>query len=144
LTQISLQLLHVAGHTGRNLLDKNSAPAQGTLNYTNPMATELALTAADFDELVLKSDVPVMIDFWAEWCGPCRMIAPHIEALAQEYTGKAKVFKVDVEKEGAIAERYGILNIPTLLIFKEGKLFDKIVGAYGKDHYKAALDRALA
>ncbi|HET6644945.1 MAG TPA: thioredoxin [Fimbriimonadales bacterium] len=108
------------------------------------MATELALTAADFDELVLKSDVPVMIDFWAEWCGPCRMIAPHIEALAQEYTGKAKVFKVDVEKEGAIAERYGILNIPTLLIFKEGKLFDKIVGAYGKDHYKAALDRALA
>ncbi|HET6645614.1 MAG TPA: thioredoxin domain-containing protein, partial [Fimbriimonadales bacterium] len=62
------------------------------------MATELALTAADFDELVLKSDVPVMIDFWAEWCGPCRMIAPHIEALAQEYTGKAKVFKVDVEK----------------------------------------------
>lgn len=123
---------------------RNSAPAQGTLNYTNPMATELALTAADFDELVLKSDVPVMIDFWAEWCGPCRMIAPHIEALAQEYAGKAKVFKVDVEKEGAIAERYGILNIPTLLIFKEGKLFDKIVGAYGKDHYKAALDRALA
>ena len=108
------------------------------------MATELALTTADFEAEVLNSSVPVLIDFWAAWCGPCRLIAPHVEALASEYAGKAKVFKVDVDEQGELAERFGILSIPTLLVFKNGKLFDQMVGAGSKQQIAAVLDRAIA
>jgi thioredoxin 1 len=107
------------------------------------MATDLALTAADFESSVLQSPIPVLIDFWAAWCGPCRLIAPHVEELATEYAGRAKVFKVDVDANGEIAERFGIMSIPTLLIFKDGKLFDQMVGAGTKQQIASFLDRAL-
>ena len=108
------------------------------------MAAELALKGQDFEAKVIKSDVPVLVDFWAEWCGPCRLIGPHIEALATEYNGKARVFKVDVDSEGELAMRFGVMSIPTLLIFKDGKLFDQMVGASSKQQIASVLERALA
>lgn len=107
------------------------------------MAAELAVTTAEFDEKVLKSDVPVLVDFWAEWCGPCKMIGPSVEALATEYAGKAKVYKVDVDKEGDIAGQYGIMSIPALLVFKGGKVVDQMVGAAPKPQIAALIDRQL-
>jgi thioredoxin 1 len=104
---------------------------------------DLALTASDFETEVLNSQVPVLLDFWAEWCGPCRMIAPSVEALAGEYAGKAKVYKVDVDSEGELAMRYGVMSIPTLLIIKGGQEVDRITGAAPKEQIAAMIDRAL-
>lgn len=92
----------------------------------------LEITDANFAEEVEKSDVPVLIDFWAVWCGPCRMIAPIVEELAGEYQGKAKIGKVDVDNNPMIAGKFGIRSIPTLLIFKSGQVVDQIVGAVPK------------
>ena len=94
----------------------------------------MAVTINDdnFGELVLNSDKPAMIDFWAEWCGPCRVIAPYVEQIAEEYDGRAVVGKVNVEQSPEIANTYGIRNIPTLLFFKDGELVDKHVGATNK------------
>src|SRR5438034_1379789 len=98
------------------------------------MATtaELAVTSAEFDEKVLKSDVPVLVDFWAEWCGPCKAIGPSVEQLATEYAGKAKVFKLDVDADPMIASHFGVMSIPALLVFKNGKVVDQMVGAAPK------------
>ena len=104
---------------------------------------DLALTASDFETEVLNSQVPVLLDFWAEWCGPCRMIAPSVEALAGEYAGKAKVYKVDVDSEGELAMRYGVMSIPTLLIIQGGQEVDRITGAAPKEQIAAMIDRAL-
>ena len=98
---------------------------------------------SSFDELVLKSEKPVMVDFWAEWCGPCRMIAPFIEELSNEYSDKALVLKCNVDESPAIAARYGIRNIPTVLYFKGGEIVDKQVGAVQKNAYAAKLDGLL-
>lgn len=103
----------------------------------------LAVTSAEFGEHVLNSQVPVLVDFWAEWCGPCKAIGPTVEQLAAEYEGKAKVFKVNVDHEGALAEKYGIMSIPALLVFKGGKVVDQMVGAAPKPQIKALIDRAL-
>ena len=92
----------------------------------------IEFTDANFEEEVLKSELPVLIDFWAVWCGPCKMIAPSIDELAKEYEGKAKIGKVDVDNNQQIATKYGIRSIPTLLIFKDGKMVDQIVGALPK------------
>ena len=92
----------------------------------------LEITDANFDELVLKSDKPVMIDFWAEWCGPCRMVGPIVEDIAGEYAGKVVVGKVDVDANSGISTKYGIRNIPTILFFKGGNVADKQVGAVPK------------
>lgn len=92
----------------------------------------LEFTDANFADEVEKSDVPVLIDFWAVWCGPCRMIAPIVEELAGEYQGKAKIGKVDVDNNPMIAGKFGIRSIPTLLIFKGGQVVDQIVGAVPK------------
>lgn len=108
------------------------------------MSADLAVTTAEFDNKVLQSDVPVLVDFWAEWCGPCKAIAPHVEALAQEYSGKAKIYKVDVDQDPDIAVRFGVMNIPTLLLFKDGQVVDHMVGAESKQKIAAMLDRALA
>lgn len=97
------------------------------------MSAAAAVSATDFDQEVLQSEVPVLVDFWAAWCGPCRAVAPAIDAIAQEYAGKAKVLKVNVDEEPEIAARYGVQSIPTLAIFKEGKVVDQILGAYPKD-----------
>src|SRR5438874_1220318 len=96
------------------------------------MAEQLAVTTGEFQEKVLNSDVPVLVDFWAEWCGPCKAIGPSVEQLATEYAGRAKVVKVDVDRESDLASKYGVMSIPALLVFKEGKVFDQMVGAAPK------------
>lgn len=105
------------------------------------MATELALSASEFESQVLNSSVPVLVDFWATWCGPCLHIGPSIEEIAAEVAGQAKVYKVDVDANGEIAMNYGIMSIPALLVFKDGKEVDRMVGAAPKDQIKAMLLR---
>ncbi len=107
------------------------------------MAASLAVTSTNFQQQVLESDVPVLVDFWAEWCGPCKAIGPSIEQLATEYAGKAKVFKLDVDSEGDLAQQYGVMSIPALLVFKGGKEIDRMVGAAPKAQIAALIDRAL-
>jgi thioredoxin 1 len=103
----------------------------------------LELTDANFDELVLKSDKPVLVDFWAVWCGPCRMVAPIVEELAKDYEGRAVIGKVDVDNNPEISARLGIRNIPTLLFFKNGEQVDKVVGAVPKQTFAAKLDAII-
>ena len=100
----------------------------------------LAFTDASFDQEVLRSEVPVLVDFWAEWCGPCRMMAPTIDVVANDYAGKIKVGKVDVDSNGDTAQRYNIRGIPTLLLFKGGRVVEQRVGAIGKSEVEKLLD----
>lgn len=108
------------------------------------MADLIKLTDQNFDGEVIKSDTPVLVDFWAEWCGPCRMIAPIVEELAREYNGKLKVCKLDVDAYGSIAQQFRILSIPTVLIFKNGKINSQIVGAVPKKELQKHVEKALA
>jgi len=103
----------------------------------------LEITDTNFEELVLKSDKPVMIDFWAVWCGPCRMIAPIVEEMSAEYEGKAIIGKVDVDSNPNVAVRYGIRNIPTVVFVKNGEVVDKQVGAAPKTAFTAKLNALL-
>lgn len=103
----------------------------------------LEITDATFDEVVLKSDKPVMVDFWAAWCGPCRMVGPIIEEVSQEYDGKAVVGKVDVDANQQFAAKYGVRNIPTVLLFKDGEIVSRQVGVSPKQAYTDAIDAAL-
>lgn len=103
----------------------------------------LAVSTSEFESQVLGSDIPVLVDFWAEWCGPCKAIGPSIEQLATEFEGKAKVYKLDVDKDGELATRYGVMSIPALLMFKEGKVVDQLVGAFPKDQIAALINRNL-
>lgn len=99
-------------------------------------------TDANFEAEVLKSDVPVLVDFWAEWCMPCRMIAPTIDELAEEYAGRVKIGKVDTDANRDTGFKYGISAIPTILLFKNGQVTQKFVGLTKKADFKAALDAA--
>jgi thioredoxin 1 len=100
----------------------------------------LEITDANFEELVLKSDKPVLVDFWAEWCGPCRMVGPVVEELATEYEGKAVIGKVNVDQNSNIPAEFGIRNIPTLLFFKNGQMVEKHVGVAAKSVLAGKLD----
>lgn len=103
----------------------------------------LAITDATFEEIVLKSDKPVMVDFWAAWCGPCRMVGPIIDELSTEYEGKVVVGKVDVDANQEFAAKYGVRNIPTVLVFKNGEVVAKQVGVAPKQSYADSLDAQL-
>ena len=103
----------------------------------------IAVNDSNFEEVVLKSDLPVMIDFWAEWCGPCRAIAPYVEQIASEYEGKAIVGKVNIEQCPETTNKFGIRNIPTLLFFKGGEVVDKQVGMASKALLSNKLDALL-
>ncbi len=103
----------------------------------------LEITDANFEELVVKSDKPVMIDFWAVWCGPCRMVAPFVEEMAKEYEGRAVIGKVDVDSNPGVAQQFGIRNIPTILFLKNGEIADKQVGACPKTVLTGKLDNLL-
>ena len=107
------------------------------------MTQPIAFTDANFEEEVLSSDIPVLVDFWADWCGPCKMIAPAVEELAAEYVGKAKIGKVDIDSNQNTAAKFGIRSIPSLLIFKEGKVIEQLVGAMPKSAIQAKLDSVL-
>lgn len=101
----------------------------------------LVLSEANFEEETRKGEGPLLVDFWAAWCAPCRLIAPHLEALAQEYKGRARIAKVNVDENGALAGRFQIRSIPTLLVFKNGQVVDQLIGAAPKDSIQQLLDR---
>lgn len=107
------------------------------------MASEntLTLTDGDFEQTVLKSDKPVLVDFWAEWCGPCRMIAPAVEALADEYNGRVSIGKLNIDENPNTPMKYGVRSIPTLLLFKGGEVVEATVGVAGKEQLAALLDK---
>jgi thioredoxin len=99
------------------------------------------VTDGDFDQQILKSDIPALVDFWAAWCGPCRTVGPVVEELAGEYKGKIKVAKLDGDSNKEIASKYGVRGIPTLMLFKDGQVVDQIVGAVPKSRIKELLDK---
>ena len=101
------------------------------------------ITDTEFEQEVLKADLPVVVDFWAEWCGPCKVISPILEGLAEEYDGKIKFVKVDTEENFETPSSYGILSLPTLLVFKGGERVDQILGARPKGDLKRSLDKVL-
>ena len=103
----------------------------------------LEVTDANFEEKVLNSKHPVIVDFWAEWCGPCRMVGPIIDEISNDYEGKAVVAKLDVDSNQEFAAKYGVRNIPTVLFFKDGELVDRKVGVAPKENYTETLDNLL-
>ncbi len=108
------------------------------------MAEPIEVTEANWDEEVLQSDLPVLVDFWAEWCGPCKMIAPSVHEMAMEYDGKLSVGKLDVDSSPNIAMKYVVRSIPALIFFKDGQPVDQIVGAVPKGVLKSKVDSVLA
>ena len=104
------------------------------------MSNVIELNDSNFDDEVVKSDLPVLVDFWAEWCGPCKMIAPSVEKISEEYSDKLKVGKLDVDSNPNISSTFGIRSIPTLLIFKNGSPVDQIIGAVSKEVISAKVD----
>ena len=107
------------------------------------MATNLGVSTAEFKEKVLDSTVPVLVDFWAEWCGPCKAIGPSIEQLAEEFQGRAKVVKVDVDANPDLSIEYGVMSIPAVYVFKDGKVVAQQIGAAPKDRYKSMIEGAI-
>jgi len=107
------------------------------------MSKPVEIEEAKFEEAVLKAESPVLVDFWAPWCGPCRMVAPVVEELAEDYDGKVNFVKLNVDDSPQIASKYGVMSIPTLILFKDGKPVSNVVGFRPKDELKKSLDEAL-
>ncbi len=107
------------------------------------MADLLQVTDENFDEEIINSDIPALVDFWAEWCGPCKMVSPVVEELAEEYKGRVKMTKMDVEGNRRTPARFGIRNIPTLMLFKGGEVIKTIIGAQPKSHIDEELKKLL-
>lgn len=101
------------------------------------------VTDKNFDSEVMKSELPVLVDFWAEWCGPCRMISPIIDQLADEYKGKLKVVKLNVDEAQELAMKYSVMSIPTLMVFKKGQVIDQVIGAMSKDQLTNRIKQSL-
>jgi thioredoxin 1 len=107
------------------------------------MTKPVEVTDANFETEVLKSDIPVLVDFWAEWCGPCKRIAPVLEELASEYDGKIKIVKLDVDSNNATAMQYRIMSIPSLIFFKGGEKVDQVIGLYPKQHFVEKINEVI-
>ena len=107
------------------------------------MSNALSLTTAEFSEKIENASGVSLVDFWAAWCGPCRMLAPTIDEIADDFSGRAAVYKVNVDEEGELAAKFGIMSIPTLIIFKDGAVFDKLVGVVPKENISTAIENAL-
>ena len=120
---------HIDYLLGKGAAPKQAAPASNASSTNGTVTKPLVVTDASFDREVIKSNVPVLVDFWAPWCGPCRSIAPVVEQMAQKYAGRAKVVKVNVDDNPRIAQQFQILSIPTLMVFKNGSAFKRQVGA---------------
>lgn len=106
------------------------------------MGKAISVNEQNFEQEVLQADIPVLVDFWAPWCGPCRMIAPSIEQLAEEFAGQARVCKVNVDESTSLAARFSVTSIPTIIIFKNGEVVDRYVGAQSKERLRDALVEA--
>ena len=107
------------------------------------MSNAISLTTAAFADKIENSKGVALIDFWADWCGPCRMLAPTIDEVASDFAGRAEIYKVNVDEEGELAAKFGIMSIPTLIIFKDGAVFDKLVGVVPKDSIAEKIENAL-
>ena len=107
------------------------------------MSKALSLTTADFAEKITNSNGVALVDFWASWCGPCMMLAPVIDEIADDFATRADIYKVNVDEEGEIAMKFGIMSIPTLIVFKNGEVFDKIVGVVPKEKIASVIESAL-
>lgn len=101
------------------------------------------VTKENFDSEVLSSGLPVLVDFWANWCGPCKMVGPVIDQLSEDFDGKAKVVKIDIDTEGELAIKFGVMSIPTVIVFKNGEVVDKAIGASPKSFYAEMLEKHL-
>ena len=132
-----------------NIIRSNGGDAKAIIKAISreigaKMSHPVAVTDASFQDEVVNSDTPVVVDFWAEWCGPCKAIAPIVEELAGEYDGKVKFAKMDVDSNPGVPMQFGIRGIPTLIIFNEGKAVDQVVGAVPKSMLKKRVDEAIA
>lgn len=108
------------------------------------MSKEITLNEENFEQEVLNADIPVLVDFWAPWCGPCRILGPIVEEVAEEFDGKAKVCKLSTDDSSTLAGQYGVISIPTIIIFKNGQPFDQMIGAVPKETIVSKLEEALA